>query len=84
LTLQNIAFPAPHMRTYGETFSHRVDAAFMKEACNTFMNTAGRKQPVIASFGTENVKAIRKVTAKYDPTQLLQKLQNNGYLLRYV
>ncbi|KAI0842274.1 FAD-binding domain-containing protein [Hypoxylon sp. FL0890] len=47
-----------------------------------FMNTAGMKQNVLDSFGSENVAFIKAVAAKYDPGQVFQKLQNNGFLIR--
>ncbi|KAI5918292.1 hypothetical protein F4810DRAFT_692903 [Camillea tinctor] len=47
-----------------------------------FMNTAGKDQKVLQSFGTENVDYIKTVAAKYDPEQVFQKLQNSGFLIR--
>lgn len=38
LNLQNLAFSQPHVRTYGETFSHTVDADFFVDAYNIFAN----------------------------------------------
>ncbi|OTA64849.1 FAD-binding domain-containing protein [Hypoxylon sp. EC38] len=47
-----------------------------------FMNTAGMKQNVLGSFGDESVAFIKTVAAKYDPGNVFQKLQNNGFLIR--
>ncbi|KAI2473662.1 FAD-binding domain-containing protein [Annulohypoxylon bovei var. microspora] len=47
-----------------------------------FTNTAGMKQNVLGSFGTDNVSYIKKIAAKYDPGQVFQKLQNDGFLIR--
>ena len=47
-----------------------------------FMNTAGRTQNVLASYGAENVEFIKTTAAKYDPEQAFQKLQNGGFLIR--
>ncbi|KAI1476913.1 FAD-binding domain-containing protein [Daldinia eschscholtzii] len=47
-----------------------------------FMNTAGKTQKVLASYGAENVEFIRTTAAKYDPEQVFQKLQNGGFLVR--
>ncbi|KAI0147995.1 FAD-binding domain-containing protein [Hypoxylon sp. NC0597] len=47
-----------------------------------FMNTAGMKQNVLDSFGSENVAFIKAVAAKYDPGNVFQRLQNNGFLIR--
>ncbi|XXG94942.1 Cytochrome c oxidase copper chaperone [Hypoxylon texense] len=47
-----------------------------------FMNTAGEEQDVLSSYGTANVATIKAVAAKYDPNQVFQKLQNDGFLIR--
>ncbi|KAI1075698.1 FAD-binding domain-containing protein [Whalleya microplaca] len=47
-----------------------------------FMSTAGQKQDVLNSFGAENVEFIKTIAAKYDPGQVFQKLQHDGYLIR--
>ncbi|KAI0896877.1 FAD-binding domain-containing protein [Annulohypoxylon nitens] len=47
-----------------------------------FTNTAGMKQNVLGSFGTDNVNTIKTIAAKYDPEQVFQKLQNDGFLIR--
>lgn len=45
------------------------------------MNDAGYNQNVLASYGTSNLKRLRDVASRYDPSQVFQKLQNNGFLL---
>ncbi|KAI1383499.1 FAD-binding domain-containing protein [Hypoxylon trugodes] len=61
-----------------------VDAAKAKNLSlpYLFMNTAGKKQNVLNSYGAENVAFIKATAAKYDPTQVFQKLQNDGFLIR--
>ena len=46
-----------------------------------FMNTAGKTQDVLSSYGAENVETIKQVAAKYDPKKVFQNLQNDGYLV---
>jgi hypothetical protein len=46
-----------------------------------FMNDASRDQNPLASYGRENLRRLREIAAKYDPTQLFQKVQNSGFLL---
>ncbi|OTB05935.1 hypothetical protein M426DRAFT_10075 [Hypoxylon sp. CI-4A] len=47
-----------------------------------FMNTAGKTQEVLSSYGSENVEFLKTMAAKYDPSQFFQKLQNDGFLIR--
>ncbi|KAI1775594.1 FAD-binding domain-containing protein [Hypoxylon cercidicola] len=47
-----------------------------------FMNTAGKEQDVLNSYGSANVATIKATAAKYDPTQVFQTLQNDGFLTR--
>ncbi|KAI1208962.1 FAD-binding domain-containing protein [Annulohypoxylon truncatum] len=47
-----------------------------------FTNTAGMEQNVLGSFGSKNVNTIKAIAAKYDPGQIFQKLQNDGFLIR--
>ncbi|KAF2876999.1 hypothetical protein BDV95DRAFT_589646 [Massariosphaeria phaeospora] len=47
-----------------------------------FMNDASRDQNPIASYGKENVQKLKAIAAKYDPTQVFQNLQHNGFLLK--
>lgn len=49
-----------------------------------FMNTAGKAQDVLDSYGAANVATIRKTAAKYDPTKVFQNLQNDGFLIRKI
>ncbi|KAJ5816164.1 CAZyme family AA7 [Penicillium robsamsonii] len=50
----------------------------------TYMNDASRDQNPLASYGATNLKKLKSTAKKYDPTQMLQKLQNNGFLLSKV
>jgi hypothetical protein len=45
------------------------------------MNDASRDQNPLASYGKDNVQKLKTVAAKYDPSQVFQKLQNGGFLL---
>ncbi|KAI1466907.1 FAD-binding domain-containing protein [Daldinia caldariorum] len=47
-----------------------------------FMNTAGKTQKVLEGYGAENVDFIKRIAAKYDPGQVFQNLQNDGFLIR--
>ncbi|KAI6782838.1 uncharacterized protein J7T54_000981 [Emericellopsis cladophorae] len=46
-----------------------------------FMNTAGGSQPVLQSYGEENVAFMKAVAKRYDPTAVFQR-QFGGWLLR--
>ena len=48
------------------------------------MNDAGYKQKVLKSFGAGNIAKLKRISRLYDPRQVFQKLQNNGFLLRDV
>ncbi|CAH0050919.1 unnamed protein product [Clonostachys solani] len=61
------------------TASAKSQGLLLNYLCASFANL---NQDVIHSYGAENVKKMREVSHKYDPEQLFQKLQNNGFLLR--
>ena len=46
-----------------------------------YMNYALPTQPVIESYGSENVRFLRQVSKKYDPDQVFQKLVPGGFKL---
>jgi hypothetical protein len=46
-----------------------------------YMNDASRDQNPLASYPTANVQRLRQISQKYDPKQIFQRLQNNGFLL---
>ena len=46
-----------------------------------FMNDASRDQSPLLSYGSENFAKLQAVSRKYDPDQIFQKLQNDGFLL---
>ena len=46
-----------------------------------YMNDASRDQNPIAAYGAANVEKLKAVAKKYDPGQIFQTLQNNGFLL---
>jgi len=46
-----------------------------------FMNDASRTEDVLAGYGAGNVAYMRSMSQKYDPSQVFQKLQNDGFLL---
>ena len=45
------------------------------------MNYAYPTQPVIASYGGENVRFLRNVSNKFDPQGVFQKLVPGGFKL---
>lgn len=49
-----------------------------------FMNDGSRDQNPLASYGSSNVKKLKAVSKKYDPSQLFQTLQSDGFLLSKV
>lgn len=46
-----------------------------------YMNDASRDQNPIAGYGASNVEKLKVVSKKYDPAQIFQTLQNDGFLL---
>jgi hypothetical protein len=46
-----------------------------------FMNDASRDQNPLASYGTNNLRKLKQIAAKYDPGKVFQVLQNGGFLL---
>ncbi|KAI0483182.1 hypothetical protein GGR56DRAFT_663748 [Xylariaceae sp. FL0804] len=68
-----------------ERITQRLTAACEAKGLDVpylFMNTAGEEQDVLASYGAENVAYIKEVAAKFDPDQVFQKLQHDGFLIR--
>lgn len=49
-----------------------------------YTNDASRDQNPIASYPAANIAQMRTVSHKYDPRQIAQNLQNDGYLLSKV
>lgn len=47
-----------------------------------YMNDCSRDQDPLGSYGAENVAKLCAVSQKYDPDQVFQKLQHDGFLLR--
>lgn len=46
-----------------------------------YVNDASGKQKPLRSYGHSSFEYIQKIANKYDPAGVMQKLQNNGYLL---
>jgi len=46
-----------------------------------FLNDASRDQSPLAGYGATNLAKLKAVSKKYDPSQVFQNLQNNGFLL---
>ncbi|KAK3984531.1 FAD binding domain-containing protein [Cladorrhinum sp. PSN332] len=46
-----------------------------------YLNDASRDQKPLATYGAANLARLRSIAAKYDPAQVFQKLQNDGFLL---
>ncbi|KAJ4410612.1 hypothetical protein N0V82_009203 [Gnomoniopsis sp. IMI 355080] len=49
-----------------------------------YHNDASRDQNPISTYGTDNIAKLKDISAKYDPNQVFQKLQGNGFLLSKV
>lgn len=49
-----------------------------------YMNDASRDQNPLASYGVKNVDRLKRISHIYDPNQLFQNLQNDGFLLSKV
>lgn len=49
-----------------------------------FMNDSNWQEDPIASYGAENVARLKRISRKYDPEQIFQNLQGDGFLLRKV
>lgn len=49
-----------------------------------YMGDSSRDQNPIAGYGVNNVEKLKAVSKKYDPAQIFQTLQNNGFLLSKV
>ncbi|KAK8880052.1 FAD-dependent monooxygenase [Apiospora arundinis] len=65
-------------------FTDRVEELLKKRGLflrTKMMNDAGDAQNVLGSYGEENLKRLKDVSARYDPLGVFQKLQNNGFLL---
>jgi hypothetical protein len=70
--------------TSSKAIMDRVDKAADKanESLDyVFMNDASQDQNVIPSYGAENIAAMKKVQARYDPTRAFQKLVQGGFKL---
>ena len=46
-----------------------------------YLNYCSEKQDPISSYGTENIKRLRAVSKKYDPTGVFQRQVKRGYKL---
>ncbi|KUI73940.1 Bifunctional solanapyrone synthase [Cytospora mali] len=49
-----------------------------------YMNDASRDQSPLSKYGEANIATLKSVSRKYDPDQVFQTLQNDGFLLRNV
>ncbi|KAK4235969.1 bifunctional solanapyrone synthase [Achaetomium macrosporum] len=47
-----------------------------------YMNDCSRDQNPLPGYGADNVAKLRAVSRKYDPHQVFQRLQQDGFLLR--
>ena len=45
------------------------------------LNDSSRDQSPLPTYGADNVAKLKAVSKKYDPAQVFQTLQNNGFLL---
>lgn len=44
-----------------------------------FLNEAGEEQPVFQSYGAENLKKLKDIRAKYDPSKVFTELIPGGW-----
>ena len=44
-------------------------------------NDAGVTDGVLQGYGAQSVQYIKKIAAKYDPSGVMQRLQNAGFLI---
>lgn len=49
-----------------------------------YLNDASKDQSPIATYGAANVDKLKTIALKYDPDQLFQNLQNDGFLIRNI
>ncbi|KAJ9271769.1 CAZyme family AA7 [Paecilomyces variotii] len=49
-----------------------------------YMNDASRDQNPLMSYTEENLAKLKAISLRYDPSQVFQKLQNDGFLLSKV
>lgn len=49
-----------------------------------YTNDASKDQSPIATYGAANVDKLKAIALKYDPDQVFQNLQNDGFLLRKI
>jgi hypothetical protein len=49
-----------------------------------YMNDASRDQSPLDTYPAANIKRMKTIAAKYDPFQVFQTLQNDGFLLSKV
>ncbi|KAI0160007.1 putative FAD-binding oxidoreductase [Hypoxylon sp. FL1284] len=69
---------------YATSMISRIDDASKsrdKYVDYIFMNDAAADQPVIESYGAENVAKLRNTAAKYDPAGVFQHLAAGGFKL---
>lgn len=62
----------------------KIEALAQKQGLyleSKIMNDAAFYQNVLASYGSENLRRLKDVAAQYDPSQVFQSLQNDGFLL---
>ena len=67
-----------------KTFEDRLENITKRRGTNLrylFMNDAGFNQNVLASYGEDSLSRMRSVSHFYDPYQVFQELQNDGFLL---
>lgn len=67
-----------------QTFEKRLESIARKRVKHLryhFMNDAGFNQNVLASYGEDSLSKMRSISHSYDPYQVFQELQNDGFLL---
>ncbi|KAI1347650.1 hypothetical protein F5Y01DRAFT_318523 [Xylaria sp. FL0043] len=67
-----------------QNMTAKVEALAQKQGLyleSKILNDAGPNQNVLASYGSKNLQRLRDIASQYDPSQVFQNLQNDGYLL---
>ena len=67
-----------------ETFENTLESITKRRGTYLpfrFMNDAGFNQDVLADYGQTSLLNMKSISYSYDPYQVFQELQNDGFLL---
>jgi len=77
-TAADEAVALPLVRAYHEDLNRYASSLGLNWNW-TYLDYANLEQDPISTFGAENVKRMRKASAKYDPQGVFQKLRGSGF-----